>query len=837
MTGRNQLNGQPIVEVRMGSRMDPGMDGGVRRARALPLWGSGVLPDSRKRDASKDRYSFGSVFRLLLRSWPFISTQIFGEWRQRRLPVGERACAALGAAVRGYGWMPPLVTLLWFCGEWGGWLGVPADANPSAQFWGAIASWMPGGVVAAAWGALFTRGKLRFALCALGAGAGLLAFILSWAYVSGAAPKLYTLALATGFSLGWFVRVEPHGDRLHAALRVQSHMVYYYGFSTLSRAITLASSAFMVSMLYQNILQGLPLTPGMAGFLGLPEYSTEVVKMLTADQRWDVLWYYIGFTVALFVVQLPFVALLPYYIVFILQRINQDLRLALVERWHRLSLRYHSEHRVGDSVYRIYQDSAQVTAVVGQFLAAATAVSSLVMSVVVLSFLSPVLAAIAFGIGVPVMGWGRWFSPRMRARSLEARETNSDLTSRIQEIVSGVRVIKAYGAESREQDRFEEDSVVAFNAAYGARSLLATATIVTFTITTAFLLPGEYLMALWARAGNEVFATGLLLLVGVAFARWNVAGFSWSRTQFFDGALSFRDLSRRWAASQDMVMGLHRVFDILDIEPDVQDAPDAIALPAFRESICFENVSFGYRADRPILHDVSFRAEPGTITAIVGPTGAGKSTLVMLMLRLFDPDRGRITIDGHDLRGVQVESLREHVSIALQENILFAMSVADNIRYVTPDADERQVREAARIACADEFIDALPQGYDTELGDHGGKLSTGQRQRISIARALIKNAPILVLDEPTAALDAETEHRVMGNLHEWGKDRVIFVITHRLSTIRQADQILYLQEGELREMGRHDELMRLASGRYRGLIETEEHIGSAGLVAGEAGAR
>jgi ABC-type multidrug transport system fused ATPase/permease subunit len=268
-------------------------------------------------------------------------------------------------------------------------------------------------------------------------------------------------------------------------------------------------------------------------------------------------------------------------------------------------------------------------------------------------------------------------------------------------------------------------------------------------------------------------------------------------------------------------MGLHRVFEILDIEPDVTDAPDAIPMAPFTGGVTFENVSFAYADDRPILEDVSFTAKAGTITAIVGPTGSGKSTMMMLLLRLFDPDKGRVLIDGRDVRDLKVESLRDNVSIALQENILFAMTVKDNIRYVRPQMADAQVTEAAAVACADEFIKELPEGYDTMLGDRGGRLSTGQRQRLSIARALIKDTPILILDEPTAALDAATEHRVMRNLATWGKGRAIFVITHRLSTIRQADQILFLHDGRICEAGGHDELMARTDSRYRDMVRTE----------------
>jgi ABC-type multidrug transport system fused ATPase/permease subunit len=215
----------------------------------------------------------------------------------------------------------------------------------------------------------------------------------------------------------------------------------------------------------------------------------------------------------------------------------------------------------------------------------------------------------------------------------------------------------------------------------------------------------------------------------------------------------------------------------------------------------------------------------------VGPTGSGKSTLMALLLRLFDPSEGRIEIDGTDLRRFRVEHLRSRIAIALQENLLFGATIRENIRYAVPEASDEEVRRAARVACADEFIEQLPDGYDTELGERGTKLSTGQRQRLSIARAILKDTPILVLDEPTASLDAETELRVLERLAEWGKGRVIFLITHRISTIRRADQVAVLREGRVAECGSHEELLAKPEGAYRRLLESELAGGSGPAAA------
>lgn len=276
-----------------------------------------------------------------------------------------------------------------------------------------------------------------------------------------------------------------------------------------------------------------------------------------------------------------------------------------------------------------------------------------------------------------------------------------------------------------------------------------------------------------------------------------------------------------------MAMGLNRVFDILDIEPDVQNRPNAFPMPPFTTKVEFANVSFAYESERPVLHDISFSAQAGSITAIVGPTGSGKTSLVSLLFRLFDPTNGSVSIDGRDIRDFQVDTLRNNISVALQENVLFGTSVRDNIAYVVPDADDEHVQRAAWVACADEYIDTLPNGIDTILSDRGGKLSTGQRQRLTIARAVAKDAPILILDEPTAALDAVTEHRVLDRLSEWGEGRAIFLITHRISTIQRADQIIFLDGGRILEQGSHDELMTMDAGRYRAFVEIDRKLSDA----------
>ena len=315
-----------------------------------------------------------------------------------------------------------------------------------------------------------------------------------------------------------------------------------------------------------------------------------------------------------------------------------------------------------------------------------------------------------------------------------------------------------------------------------------------------------------------------------SFTGWNLTAFNFARGKFFETVGNVRAFMRNWLSAQDMAMGLSRVFDILDIEPDIKDDPDAVAFTSITNEIRFQDVSFRYEEDRPVLEDVSFVAKPGSVTAIIGPTGSGKSTVMSLLLRLYDPSSGTISIDDRSLNRYQIASLRANVAIALQENVLFAMSVRDNIRYVAPQADDARINQAVQIACMDDYVNGLPNGLDTVLGDRGGKLSTGQRQRLSIARAVVRDTPILILDEPTASLDAATEQRVMANLSEWGQDRAIFLITHRISTIRRADNILYLDDGRIIESGNHQELMQREGGRYRAFVDAETNLSRIGAA-------
>ncbi len=789
-----------------------------KRARAVPIFGPGDIPPERLKQAGEVPRGSAEVMLLFFRSWPFIRPFFLGNWYYVRKGIDSRIadlvsdgkyrfeyCAILAlllaVAIPLFELLPEMSGLEWYL------FYIPMTCVVGFLFFVVFSR--------GAYQLTGTIGLIFFLLCFV---------VFSTFFINGVAAKIFTAIFVVICLTGWMLQGRSDGTTgggIQLRLRVNSHLVYFYLVSFIQRILGTGFALLNADLLNQALLLGEPLAPTLSAILGFPELSNAYVESLSQAEQMDLLYRWVAINLGYFFIMLPINVAMGYYNMWIMQMINQNLREALVERWHQLSITYHSDHRTGDSIFRIYQDSAMVTNVIRMLIDITLRIFSYLSTVIVIVLLSPLIGTIAAVILLPVFIFGYFAMPRVRERSLVYRAAASDVTATVQETFSSMRVIKAFNATEQAQNKMEQDSLVSFNAAYRIRNLIAAVTISMFTLMAAVMISGEFTMAFWARDESSTFWTELIALVGVSFVVWNLAAFNYARGEFRGSANSLRWLLRNWMTCQDMAMGLKRVFDILDIEPDIKDSPNSVPLDEFRDEIAFEHVHFQYVKGRPVLNDVSFTAKAGSITAIIGPTGSGKSSLMALLLRMFDPDRGRISIDGRDIKDFKVDSLRHAISIALQENVLFALSVRDNIKYVAPHASDEQLFEAIRVAAMDDYVDGLPDGVETLLSDRGGKISSGQKQRLSIARAVIRDTPILILDEPTAALDAATELKVLSNLAEWGRNRAIFLITHRISTIRRADNILYLDDGRIVESGEHEQLMAVEGGAYRSFVEAE----------------
>lgn len=510
-----------------------------------------------------------------------------------------------------------------------------------------------------------------------------------------------------------------------------------------------------------------------------------------------------------------------YYVTWIWQSINQNMRVAMVESAENLSLKYHDSARVGDAIFRVYQDSAMIINLLQSgIISPLMALYAVLIGLVFIAAFDPWFALMVILVAVPVVWVIVASTPRIRRRSLANRVANGDLTSGAQEIFAAVKVVKANRAESQVFDQFNEDSTRALNTAYFLRLDMVLLTAIVALLGGGMLIFSEYIMVTWVVAERETFL-GAMVATFVGFVIWNYGAIEIARGRIGGLAASGGNFLGMWMRMQDLFIALERAFFLLDLEPEVVDPENPVSFPAPITGVSWQGVGFGYNTESRILDGIDLEATAGTVTAIVGSTGAGKSTLTSLLLRLYDPDDGVIQVNNTDIRDMTIDDIRANTAIALQKNVLFAETVANNIAFGTTDVTREAIEAAAGIACADEFIEEMAKGYDTELGERGGKLSAGQRQRLSIARAVVRDTPILILDEPTASLDARTEQQVLGNLAEWGKDKVIFLITHRLSTIRGADQIALLEDGKIVELGSHEELIARDDGRYRTFVDAE----------------
>ena len=481
------------------------------------------------------------------------------------------------------------------------------------------------------------------------------------------------------------------------------------------------------------------------------------------------------------------------------ERVVADLRTRLYAHLHRLGLRFFAETRTGEITSRLTNDVSKVqTAVTDDLQQVLTLSLTLVGSAVLMVTLNWRLAIGVAVVVPPVALAARYVGTIVRKLSREIQDHLAETTAVAEEAIGAVRVVQAFTAEAVEVGRYRTAVEALFEAARKRGIVTAV-----FWNVVAFLFLTSLVGIFWL-GGREVLAGRLTAGDLVAFI---VYALNIART--VGGA------SRLYTSFNTAAGASERLFELLDAPPEITDAPGAIPLPAtVRGAVAFEGVSFGYgtetldgSASPPVLHDVSFHVEPGETVALVGPSGAGKTTLLALLPRFYDPDSGAVTLDGHDLRTLTVESVRQAVAVVAQDVQLFGASLADNIRYGRPDATDAEVEAAARAAYAHDFITAFPDGYATPVGERGVKLSGGQRQRVAIARALLKDAPVLVLDEATSALDSASEAAVQEALAVLMRGRTTVVVAHRLATVRDADRIVVLDGGRVVETGTHEALV------------------------------
>ena len=479
------------------------------------------------------------------------------------------------------------------------------------------------------------------------------------------------------------------------------------------------------------------------------------------------------------------------------QRVLRQLQIALFQHLHRLSLSFYSKNESGELMSRITNDVSTVQQAIGFALVQVLSGSLLILWIAYNMLRSNLPYGLLSLAVLPLMVVATlWFSGQARKAFRATREKVGDVNAELQEGISGVREVQAFGREDANIERFTQSSAavrdatvraVAYTSALGPTldALGYVAIAVVTGVGGLFLLRGQTLAGTTLSLGLIIAFLGYVQRLNQPIAQ----------------------IAIMWANVQSAIASGERIFDLLDQMPEIQEKRDAKAMPSIQGRVVYAGVNAEYKSDEPVLRNVDLVAEPGETIAIVGPTGAGKTTLVNLLPRFYDVTSGTVTIDGVDVRDVTLPSLRQQIGVVLQDSFLFSDTVMNNIRFGRPEATDEEVVAAAQLARAHDFIERLPDGYQTVLGERGSGLSQGQRQLLSIARAALTQPRILILDEATSSVDTRTERQIQAALEQIMAGRTSFVIAHRLSTIRNADQVLVLVKGAIVERGRHEELL------------------------------
>jgi ATP-binding cassette, subfamily B, multidrug efflux pump len=514
---------------------------------------------------------------------------------------------------------------------------------------------------------------------------------------------------------------------------------------------------------------------------------------------------------------------LQFYLMIITgQRVLLDLRRDIFAHIHRLTISYFNRHEAGDIMSRLTSDTETIQQVLGFGLTSVIQSILLITFIIVAMFSSSVPYAVVSLVTLPLMFIAtRWFSTQARKAFRLARREIGSVNANLQENIAAVREVQAFSREAENMDQFRQN-----NAAN--RDANITAQAYTSALAPTLEALGYLSLAIVAGVGGFFILSGQQM-GGTAVSLGLIVTFIGYVQQF---NRPVQQVSVLWTNIQSAVAGGERIFDFMDEQPDLVDKTDAISLPPVEGRVRFENVWAEYNPGEPVLRGIDLEVEPGQTIAIVGPTGAGKTTIINLIPRFYEVLEGRVTIDGYDVRDVTRRSLRQQIGIVLQDTFLFSDTIMNNIRYGRLEASEEEVIAAAKLARAHAFISRLEEGYQTVLGERGAGLSQGQRQLLAIARIALTSPRILILDEATSSVDTRTERQIQKALAELLYGRTSFVIAHRLSTIRNADQVLVLQAGQIVERGRHEDLLA-ARGAYYNLYMAQFRHQSDNATVGE----
>jgi ATP-binding cassette, subfamily B, bacterial len=536
----------------------------------------------------------------------------------------------------------------------------------------------------------------------------------------------------------------------------------------------------------------------------LPKWLEGIVLSLFGHNKVATLDFAVALVLALAVIGAVSSYVENYLTMSISQWVSHDLRRTLYHHIQRLSLAEFDQTRTGDLITRVTSDIESIQDFLDQALLGTLAnVLTLFGMIGVMFYINWRFTLIALSVAPVLLLVVYRMTRRIKQASRAVRRKESELVSFVEEVFTSVRVVKAFAREEYEQQRFESQSrenVETALQARGVKAKLSPFVEIIVAAGTALVLWYGARLALAGRLSPGILVVFLLYL-GSMYK-------------------PMRALSKMTDTISKALVGYERIKEVLKIESRVRDLPRARRASRFKGKVEFDRVTFGYDDQTPVLKEISFQVEPGQVAALVGPSGTGKTTVISLIPRFYDPSSGSVKIDGRDTRQFTLKSLREQLSFVLQETLLFRASVWENIAYGKPDASRKQIEDAAELANARDFIDKMPQGFDTIIGERGSNLSGGQRQRIAIARAVIRNTPILILDEPTTGLDSASEEAVIEALDRLMKNRTTIVIAHHLATIRDADVIFVLKESELVETGTHHELLA-KHGLYAELFSTQ----------------